>query len=69
MDKLMIDRITNAYYNAKFRLRCWWLWWSPPWRRTRLCPGCAGSKTICNSYDDRPCDVCNGMGRIRKYKL
>jgi hypothetical protein len=55
------------YLNLKFRFGMWWMWWSPPWRSTRLCPGCAGSKQILNSYDVRDCDMCGGVGRVRKF--
>ncbi len=48
------------------RLKIWWFWWSSPFNPFRRCPGCAGEKWITNSYTRRECDICNGLGYIKK---
>ena len=59
--------LEHRWDNLKFRIKTWWFWYSPPWSRTRRCPGCAGSRRIYNSYDERDCDVCHGTGVVSKH--
>lgn len=60
------ERIRSKWFDACSRVKNWYFWWSPPWRSTRRCPGCAGEKKIWNSYTLRDCDICQGAGYLLK---
>ncbi len=60
------DWARHLWANLRERYDQWRFWYSPPWRKDRLCPGCAGAKGK-SKYDHwRECEVCNGVGRVLK---
>ena len=45
-------------------IKSWRFWYSPPSRRTRRCPACAGSGTGIEREDVFECSLCQGKGLI-----
>lgn len=67
----MMENFKNWLHYKKHSLawswECFVFWYSPPWRKTRRCPACAGSGSKAKYDFEQECCVCHGDKVIPKW--